>query len=92
MILSASVEGIVGALETMRDRVDSGPLLRNIAVPTMVLAGADDQLIPVAASRTIAAGIADSTLEVVAGAGHLVPIEAPDAFIAAFNRFLARLQ
>ena len=91
MILRASPLGMVAALEAMRDRVDSRPMLGHIRVPTMVVAGSADLLIPVDASRDIAARVASASLEIVAGVGHLVPIENPGAFMGARNRFLTGL-
>jgi len=91
MILASSVDGVIGALQAMRDRVDSLPLLPTVDVPTLVLAGAEDQLIPVAASETIAAGVRGAVLEIVPGAGHLVPLERPKEFNRTMTSFLTRL-
>jgi pimeloyl-ACP methyl ester carboxylesterase len=38
----------------------------------------------------MAARLADSTLEIVAGAGHMLPLEAPDAVNEAIAAWLAR--
>lgn len=91
MILSASIDGVIGALLSMRDRVDSIPILAKIDVPTLVLAGAEDQLIPVTASQTIAAGVSGAVLEIVPKAGHLVPLERPKEFNRAMLSFLKRV-
>jgi pimeloyl-ACP methyl ester carboxylesterase len=52
---------------------DRRPLLRTIAVPTLVLHGADDPLVPLAAGIDTAANITGSRLEVVPGMGHDFP-------------------
>lgn len=52
---------------------DRRPLLRAIAVPTLVLHGADDPLVPLAAGIDTAANIPGSRLEVVPGMGHDFP-------------------
>ena len=91
MILSASIAGVVAALEAMRDRPDSRPLLPHISVPTLVVAGSEDQLIPVSSSRALASLVQGATLELVSGAGHLVPTENAGVFNEVMNRFLARL-
>ena len=39
---SASLNGVVGALAAMRDRVDSTPMLPDIEVPVLIIHGADD--------------------------------------------------
>ncbi|MGI9063611.1 MAG: alpha/beta fold hydrolase [Pseudonocardiaceae bacterium] len=47
-------------------------------IPTVVLGGARDRLIPASHSRTIAAELADARLVVYADAGHMVPLERAD--------------
>ncbi|HKX22562.1 MAG TPA: alpha/beta fold hydrolase, partial [Rhizorhapis sp.] len=62
--------------------------LSEIKVPTLVIVGANDQLTPPTEAQAIAEQIAGAELLVIPGAGHLVNIEAPDAFNAAVRRFL----
>jgi pimeloyl-ACP methyl ester carboxylesterase len=71
-------------------RPDSRPLLPRIGVPTLVLVGAEDQLTPPETMRPIAEAIPNAHFEVVAGAGHLSPLEAPEAVTRAFATWLAR--
>jgi proline iminopeptidase len=52
---------------------DRRSMLQKIAAPTLVLHGADDPLVPLAAGRDTAANIAGATLEVVEGMGHDFP-------------------
>jgi proline iminopeptidase len=52
---------------------DRRPLLQQITVPTLVLHGADDPLVPLAAGIDTAANITGSRLEVVPGMGHDFP-------------------
>ena len=49
------------------------PLLRQIRVPTLVIHGQDDPLVPVAAGRELARRIAGAQLEVIPGMGHDLP-------------------
>ncbi|MYS52469.1 alpha/beta fold hydrolase, partial [Streptomyces sp. SID6013] len=53
--------------------------LGRVGVPTLVLAGSDDQVTGPAEARTLVAGIPDARLAVVPGASHLVPVEQPAA-------------
>lgn len=53
--------------------------LGQVGVPTLVLAGSDDQVTGPAEARTLVAGIPDARLAVVPGASHLVPVEQPAA-------------
>ena len=70
---------------------DGSPLLGRIRTPTLVLAGADDQVTPVACAEELVRGIAGARLEVIAHAGHQAPLEQADAFGAIIARFAAEL-
>lgn len=59
-------------------RADSRPRLCEIAVPTLILCGADDQLCSVEVHREMAALIPGSRLAIVPGAGHFALVEQPD--------------
>jgi pimeloyl-ACP methyl ester carboxylesterase len=86
-----SVEGIVGALEAMRDRQDSRDLLAEISVPTLIVVGDEDVITPVKEARQLQTAIRGSRLEVIPGAGHLSNIERPAAFNAALSEFVGSL-
>lgn len=60
-------------------RPDSRPDLSRVAVPTLVAVGAGDQLTPPDLSAEIAGLVPGAALHVVEGAGHLLPMERPDA-------------
>lgn len=66
-------------LRLQATRVDERPGLRAITVPTLVVAGEHDVICPVANHAEIAAAIPGAVLEVLPGAGHLLPLDAPDA-------------
>ena len=69
-------------------RADSRPRLGAIAVPTLVLCGAEDRLCPPDLHLAMAEAIRRSTLVVVPGAGHFAPVEAPDATARAVAAWL----
>jgi pimeloyl-ACP methyl ester carboxylesterase len=85
-------EGISGGLAAMRDRPDATPLLGQVAVPALVVVGAEDVLTPPALAQALAAGLPDGRLAVVEGAGHLSSLEQPEAFNAAVRSFLHTLR
>ncbi len=91
MISSQPVEGVIGALQAMMDRPDSTPTLSTIDVPTLVVTGDEDTIIPVAEARLMHDAIRGSSLEVITGAGHLSNLERPAAFNHVVSEFLARL-
>jgi pimeloyl-ACP methyl ester carboxylesterase len=88
MMASTSVAGVVGDLLGMKVRADSTSLLAKIQVPTLVICGADDALIPPGESEAMHAAIKNSRLVRVPEAGHLVSLEQPDLFNAAVREFL----
>jgi pimeloyl-ACP methyl ester carboxylesterase len=70
--------------------VDTRADLPKIAVPTLVVATAEDGLATPEHSRQLAAGIAGAELVEIA-AGHGIGTEARDDWLAAIRSFLARL-
>lgn len=85
---SATVPGIVGALGAMRDRPDSMSTLLESSTQTLIIAGADDALMPMAEQENMKQAARNSTLVVIPEAGHLSPMEQPDAFNHAVAEFL----
>ena len=77
---AASVDGVADALRAMAERADSRPLLAAIGCPTLVVAGGEDRVIPVAQSEAMAKAIPGAQLAVIPEAGHVVNLEQPDAF------------
>ncbi len=65
------------------------PGLPRIQAPTLVVASDRDQHCPPRAAEIIAAGIPGSRLEIIAGAGHPIPVEKPRELAAMINSFLA---
>jgi 3-oxoadipate enol-lactonase len=82
--------GVIGALLGMAERPDATALLAQIAVPTLVITGADDTLIPPAESETLAQAIRGAQLKVIPHAGHLVAFEQPDEFNHVLKDWLNR--
>lgn len=91
MIERQQVDGIVGALHALRERPDSTPLLGDIRVPVLVIAGSDDQITPAAGMREMAQAIPGAQFTLIQDAGHLSPLEQPAAFNSALRGFLATL-
>lgn len=91
MMAQAPLVGIVGALEAMRDRPDSTPMLGSITAPTLIIVGDEDVPTPVKEARAMHRAIPGSRLEVIAGAGHLSNMERPAAFNHVLTEFLSAL-
>lgn len=90
LVADADAEGVARALEAMRERPDSTSQLAGIEVPVLCLVGDEDTPTPVEEARRIAEGVVDGRMVILAGAGHLSNLEAPDAFNEALLDFLDR--
>jgi len=91
LIKQQSPAGIRSAIHRMMHRPDSHHVLAQVSVPTLVITGEEDEMIPVEESRRIAAAVPGATLVIVPRAGHLANIEQPEAFNDALNAFLTAL-
>lgn len=91
IMMETSVKGIVGALQGMRDRPDSTPLLSQINYPVLIIHGADDQLISIHEAETMKQQIPDSRLIAIPEAGHLPNLEQPEKFNQAIRVFVQSL-
>jgi pimeloyl-ACP methyl ester carboxylesterase len=69
-------------------RPDSRPNLAAIAVPTLVGVGEEDALTPPHLAEEMAAGIPGARLARIPGAGHLPPMETPDAVTLLLREWL----
>lgn len=87
-----SLEGVAGDQLGMIDRPDSTPLLAEIEIPTLLIHGADDQIINIEDMDSMQAAIPSSQLQVIPGAGHLVNLEQPDIFNKAVREFILNLE
>ena len=91
LIKQQSPVAVRSAIHRMMHRNDSMALLAQVSVPTLVITGEEDEMIPVDESRKMAAAISGATLVIVPGAGHLANMEQPDAFNHALSAFLGTL-
>jgi len=89
-ILAIPPQAIANALHGLAARADSRETLPTIAVPTLVLVGAEDVLTPPSEAALLAAAIPKARLDVIPAAGHLANLEKPAAVNAALRAFLAR--
>src|SRR4051794_36620896 len=67
---------------------DSRARLGEIRCPTLVVAAAEDQAVPLHHARLLHAGIADARLVVIDGADNALLFTRPDALLAAVEEFL----
>ena len=91
MAAAVGPEGFLRQQAATMARSDSCDLLAGITCPTVVVHGAQDRLIPVAAGEEIAAAVPGATLRLVADAGHFLLLEQPEAAAAIVDEFLRGL-
>ncbi|MEW6476428.1 MAG: alpha/beta fold hydrolase [Actinomycetota bacterium] len=89
MMRSTAPAAWIGALEAMKTRRDQTDLLSTIRVPTLVVVGESDALIPLDVAEAMAKAIPEARLEVVPQAGHVANLENPEVFNRAFAEFLS---
>jgi pimeloyl-ACP methyl ester carboxylesterase len=81
-------EGVIASLEAIAGRPDSTAMLGDINVPTMVVYGTADVIVPLEESRAMAAAIRGAVVEEFLGGGHLANLEQPARFSAVLGAFL----
>ncbi len=78
----------VRQMRVLQRRPDQQATLRRITVPTLILCGAHDTLTPARKHAFMADLIPMSELRVIEKAGHLPPLEAPEAVSTAIEEWL----
>jgi pimeloyl-ACP methyl ester carboxylesterase len=89
MAATLGVEQFQRQLRVMQRRPDQQKILRKANVPTLILAGAADTIVPRRRAEFLAGMMPQGCLEVIAGAGHLPQLEQPEAVTKALQTFLA---
>lgn len=92
MMEAAPAETIARASLGMAERADARPLLPAIGVPTLVIGGEHDALIPPDVMRALADAIPGARLALLPDAGHVANLENPAAFRSALHGFLAAVR
>ncbi len=82
-------EGVfVRQSRALQRRPDQQKTMRRVKIPALILAGADDTLVPVRRQEFTAGLMPFGKLLLIEGAGHLPTLEQPEAVTAALDAFL----
>ncbi|MET3292377.1 UNVERIFIED_CONTAM: pimeloyl-ACP methyl ester carboxylesterase [Brevibacillus sp. OAP136] len=81
-----SPEGAIAALRAMKERPDRNQVLEDAALPILLVAGEQDQLIP--ADKTFSVTKENITQALIKDVGHMSMMELPDQLIAELRPFL----
>jgi pimeloyl-ACP methyl ester carboxylesterase len=90
IMLATPVNGLTGSLRGMAARSSALDLLPKINVPTLVIAGENDLIIPTQEAESLAKSIPHAQLAMIPNAGHLASLENPSAVIASMKEFLGK--
>ncbi|MDA0328204.1 MAG: alpha/beta fold hydrolase [Gemmatimonadetes bacterium] len=88
-----SADGVRAALDAGRQIVPASidelaARFREIDIPTLVLWGRQDRVVPLSNGRRLAAELPQATLTILDECGHLPPEELPEESLAALENFL----
>jgi pimeloyl-ACP methyl ester carboxylesterase len=89
MVQRQTADSFAGQINALLHRPDARPVLPSITVPTLLLSGTNDTWSSLAQHAEMQRTVARSTLVEIAGAGHMSPIERPDAVARALKGWLA---
>lgn len=82
---------VAAGARALASRPDARPLLPTLRVPSLVIAGESDTLTPPDSLRAIADAIPGAAFRIIPRAGHLPPVEQPQAFTQTLADFLRTL-
>jgi 3-oxoadipate enol-lactonase len=91
MMIRAQPAGAAAALRGRAERPDYSHLLREVTVPSLVIAGEEDAFAPEEVFRQLVGALPDPEVVRLPGVGHLPNLEAPAAFDDAVRAFVARV-
>jgi pimeloyl-ACP methyl ester carboxylesterase len=74
--------GVARQMVAVAAAPDRTPLLRQLAMPTLVIHGAADPLVPLACGADVAASVPGARLEVIEGMGHDLPAQLIERLLA----------
>lgn len=87
---AASQRSVISTLHALAERPDSTPLLSEITVPTLIITGAQDQIIPAGSAERMHGSIRGSQLVTLQSTGHTSNLEDPEAFNEAVLKTFAQ--
>jgi 3-oxoadipate enol-lactonase len=80
VVFSNSKHILTAGLTALADRAETCSTLAEIKIPTLIICGREDALIPLSKAAYMHANITNSTLKVIDNAGHVSNIEHPQEF------------
>ncbi len=75
-------------IQALLHRPDASPVLQSLTIPTWIACGDQDLWAPVAQHQAMQALVPHAVLEIVPDAGHMAPMERPQAMAEVLLRWL----
>ena len=91
MVERSTPDSYAGQINALLHRPEALSVLPTIDVPTLLLSGSGDTWSPVSQHETMRRRIPHATLFEIHAAGHMAPIERPDAVALALREWLAQI-
>jgi pimeloyl-ACP methyl ester carboxylesterase len=91
MVGAVPGETLAWSIRAVAGRLDSASLLLTVDLPSVVIAGAEDELVSADDIHELAAELRGSTLVTIPDAGHLTPLEAPEMVTKVLVDFLGAI-
>ena len=90
MVERTTVEEFIGQVQALLNRPDASPYLQRIQCPTLLLAGRHDTWSPPDQHEAMLKMIGHARLIIIEHAGHMAPMEKPEAVTNALREWLIR--
>jgi len=91
MVERSTPDSYAAEINALLRRPEALAMLPAIGVPTLLLSGSDDVWSPISQHEAMLRRIPHATLFEIHGAGHMAPIERPDAVALALREWLAQV-
>jgi len=79
-------------IQSLLSRPDGSDVLRSITVPTLLMCGRQDTWSPVTQHQAMQTLAPAAVLDVIEDAGHMAPMEQPEAVAESLERWMARCE
>jgi 3-oxoadipate enol-lactonase len=90
IMMEASPMGVAGSLRGIAEREDATAWLPKVIIPSLVVAGEIDQIVPLEESRSLAELIPDCELVIAKDCGHMPMMESPGLTAGALFKLIKR--
>ncbi len=91
IVFANSQHIIVQGLVALAERSETCSALSDIAIPTLIICGREDEVTPLAQSESMNSAIKGSVLNIIENAGHVSNLEHPHEFAKHISDFLSGL-